>query len=106
MAVCISAGYIFYSLQEFESKKMDAPSHKDSSTIKGEVKSQRRRVTSKEVPENTALEDDKSATNEVDAGQMDSSHNKEEAVNQLTPNPHWAKEFLKTGEVLKEDIQK
>ena len=82
---------------------MDVPCHKDSSTIEGEVKSQRRRVTSKEVPKNTNLKDNKSATNKADTDQTGSSRYEEEVESQLTPNSHWGKEIRKKGEVLQEE---
>ena len=82
---------------------MDVPNHKGSSTIEGEVKSQKRKDTSKEISENKALKDDKSATNEAEAGQSKivsgSSRHKEDAGNQI-------KELLEKGEALKEDIPK
>ena len=45
--------------------------------------------------QNSAPKDDKLATNEADAGRMDSSRYEEDAANQLTPNSHWGKELLK-----------
>ena len=85
---------------------MDVPGHKDSSTIEGEVKSQRRRVTSKKVPENTTLKDNKSATNKADTGQMGSSRYEEEVESQTTPSSHWGKEVQEKGEVSQEDFLK
>jgi hypothetical protein len=56
---------------------MNMPGHKDSSKIEGEMKSQNRKVTSKEVPEHITLEDSK-------PGQTGRSRYEEEVENQLT----------------------
>ena len=51
----------------------------DSETVEDHAGNHNKDVTSKEISENESLEDDKSATNEADAGQMDSSRHIEDA---------------------------
>ena len=51
----------------------------DSETVEDHAGNHNKDITSKEISENESLEDDKSATNEADAGQMDSSRHIEDA---------------------------